>query len=156
MKVVKKWDIVICLVLSVILGVFIFELRGITPIARIYPAFVIAGSYIMIAIVVFQSLRIPRKETSGAPASEPPLHKKAVIRILVYCAAIFLYIMLIEPVGYILATILFAVFSLLFMRNKNKIVLIALPVIFALAMYFIFAQFLYVRLPWGELFNFFR
>ncbi|MDR1931588.1 MAG: tripartite tricarboxylate transporter TctB family protein [Spirochaetales bacterium] len=155
MKLVKKWDVVICLVLSAALGVFIFELRGITPIARIYPAFVIFGSYIMIAIVIFQAFRAPKKAVSVAP-SNPPLQKNALSRILVYCAAILAYILFIEPVGYILSTILFAVFSLLFLRNKNKIVLVTLPVVFALAMYFIFAWFLYVRLPGGELFSFFR
>jgi putative tricarboxylic transport membrane protein len=156
MKIVKKWDLVICLVLGAVLAVFIFELRRITPIARIYPAFVIAGSYIMIAIVIFQALRTPNKKTSGAAVSDPPLRQKALIRIAAYCAAVLGYILLIEPMGYILSTIVFAVFSLLFLRNKNKIALVTLPVIFALGMYFIFTRFLYVRLPWGEVFALFR
>jgi hypothetical protein len=161
---IKKWDIVICACLGLALSVFVFELRDITPIARIYPAFVLTGSYIMIAIVIIRALVCGRKKTSPGetprgeklkPASpeNPALEKGAIPRIMSYCAAILAYILLIEPLGYILSTIAFAVFSLVFLRNKNKITLVALPVIFALAMYFIFSWFLYVRLPAGELFS---
>ena len=162
MKNIKKYDLIICAVLSIFLGIFIFELRDITPLARVYPAFVIAGSYIMIAVVAFRAILGNKKKPPAQTASSgekgtaeaaASLDKTAMIRIIIYCGAILAYILLIDILGYILSTVVFAVFSLLFMRNKNKVVLVALPVIFALAMYFIFANFLFVRLPAGILFS---
>ena len=150
---VKKWDIIICLVLSAVLGIFAFELRDITPIARIYPLCVIIGSYIMIAIIFWQSIRGAKKSAAQAAkqVAEAPMGKKAVARIVIYCAAILVYILMIEVVGYIVSTIAFALFSLLFQQNRNKIVIIVLPFVLALVMYYIFSQFLYVTLPLGSL-----
>ena len=39
------------------------------------------------------------------------------------------------------------------MKNKNKIVIIVLPIVTALLMYFLFKNFLFVRLPKGILKN---
>ena len=146
----KKWpDILICLALIAVLLVFVFQLPGINPMARSYPIVVITGSFVMIAIILAQSL-FPKKVTEGPPSGDPPLSKNTAIRIVIYCAAIFIYIMLMDKIGYIISTILFGVYSLIFMKNKNKVVLIALPVIFALLMYFVFLKFLFVTLPTGS------
>jgi hypothetical protein len=47
------------------------------------------------------------------------------------------------------STVVFGLFSLIFLGNKNKPVLIILPAAFAVLMYFVFDEFLYVRLPAG-------
>ena len=60
------------------------------------------------------------------------------------------YILLMDKLGYIISTIVFAVYSLVFMNNKNKLVIVLMPVIFAFLMYFIFLKFLYVTLPTGS------
>jgi len=144
---IKKMDIAICLVLSVVLLIFVFELGNIKPMARSYPLFVLIGSYAMIALVLYQSLR-PSKKVK-AEEGEAPLEVPAILRVIVYCAAILAYILLMDKLGYILSTILFAVFSLLYQKNKNIAVVVVLPLVMALLMYFVFSKFLYVFLPTG-------
>lgn len=156
----KKWDIVICLVLSAIVGVFALELREITPVARVYPMCVIIGCYVMIAIILVQSIvgikkakNMSTEEKAKSSSGEPPLSKKTIARILIYGAAIFAYILLIQVLGYIVSTIIFAVFSLVYQKNKSKLVVVIFPVAMTLVMYFIFSKFLFVTLPAGSLFE---
>ena len=117
--------------------------------ARTYPIVVIAGSFVMVAIILVQTFT-RKQPAQNAESADPPLSKKTAIRIVIYCVAILIYILLMDKLGYIISTIVFAVYSLIFMHNKNKLVIVALPVIFALLMYFIFLKFLYVTLPTGS------
>ena len=143
-----KWDLAICAVLSAALLVFVLELRDITPIARIYPVFVIAGSYLMILIVLLQTFFRARKPVGGT-ASAPPMEKSAAVRIVVYCLAVLAYIVLMERLGYFLSSVAFMVFSLVYQKNRSRLLILILPLAFTLAMYFVFSQFLYVTLPVG-------
>lgn len=146
----RNWpDIVICLAIIAVLLVFCFQLPGINPMARSYPIFVIAGSFVMIAIIIKGAL-FSKKPVTGTPSGDPPLSKRTAIRIVIYCVAILAYILLMDKIGYIISTIAFAMYSMIFMKNKNKIAVVALPVIFAFLMYFIFLKFLYVTLPTGS------
>ncbi|GHU08253.1 hypothetical protein FACS1894158_17390 [Betaproteobacteria bacterium] len=145
----RKPDIVICMVLAAILSVFVFDLRNITPIAQIYPIFVLAGSYFMLVVVLIQSVIKTKKQTAESDGEEPPLTGRNIVRISVYSVAILAYIILIDLLGYIASTVVFGLFSLIFMGNKNKRVLIVLPAVFAVLMYYVFDKFLYVQLPAG-------
>ena len=156
----KKWDIVICLVLSAIVGVFALELREITPVARVYPMCIIIGCYVMIAIILVQSLAgikkakdINAEKMEKSPSGEMPLSKKTIARILIYCTAILAYILLIQILGYIISTIIFAVFSLVYQKNRSKLVVVIFPIAVTLIMYFVFSKFLFVTLPAGSLFE---
>jgi putative tricarboxylic transport membrane protein len=146
---VKNPDIAICAVLAAILLVFVIDLGNIASVARIYPIFVLAGSYVMIAIVLAQSVIRTKKQIVKSGESEPPLTRRNIARISIYCAAILAYIILIDVAGYIASTVVFGLFSLIFLGNKNKSVLIILPAAFAVLMYFVFDKFLYVQLPAG-------
>jgi hypothetical protein len=146
---VKNPDAIICAVLAAILAVFALDLGNIAPIARIYPAVVIGGSYVLITVVFVQSIIRAKKQPARSKSAEPPLTGKCVARISIYCAAILAYIILIDLVGYIASTIAFGLFSLTFIGNKSRMVLIVLPVAFAVSIFFIFENFLYVRLPDG-------
>lgn len=146
----KRWpDILICLAVSIVLLIFCSQLPGINPMARTYPIVVIAGSFVMVAIILVQTFT-KKQPAQSTESGDPPLSKKTTIRIIIYCVAILVYILLMDKLGYIISTIVFAVYSLIFMHNKNKIVIVVLPVIFALLMYFIFLKFLYVTLPTGS------
>jgi hypothetical protein len=146
---VKNPDVIICLVLAAVLSVFAFDLGNISPMARIYPAVVIAGSYVLIVAVLVQSIVRARKQSARSRSAEPPLTGKSIARISIYCVAILAYITLIDFLGYIASTIVFGLFSLIFMGNKSRTALIVLPAAFAVLMFFIFDKFLYVRLPDG-------
>jgi hypothetical protein len=146
---VKNPDIIICTVLAAILSVFVFDLGNITQIARIYPVFVLAGSYVMLVVVLIQSVIKTKKQPAKSGGEEPPLTGRNIARISVYGAAILAYIIFIDLLGYIASTVVFGLFSLIFMGNKNKTVLIVLPAVFAVLVYYVFDKFLYVQLPAG-------
>lgn len=79
------------------------------------------------------------------------MDKKRMVYIAVYCAAILVYILLIERLGYVVSTILFGVYSLIYLKNKNKILIVIIPVAAAVILYFLFSRFLFVTLPSGIL-----
>lgn len=146
-----KWDLMISGLLVFVLAIFLAELRGITPIARIYPLFVIIGSFVMIAVVAAQSLYRSRRAASGQAEEPLRMSKSTVGRIFWYGAAILAYIVLMGLVGYFISTIAFMVFSLLYQKNRSKALIIGLPLVFTVFLYVVFTQFLYVTLPIGSL-----
>ena len=139
----------ICLFLTIFLLVFLNELRDITPIARIYPLFVIIGSYAMIFIVVIQGIYRARKFSDGQPYAVP-MEKSTVTHIIIYCAAILAYIFFMDRIGYFISSMAFMAFSLFYQKNRSKLLIVTLPIVFTSVMYYIFSQFLYVTLPVGS------
>lgn len=144
----KKWDWLICLVLAVALFAFVSQLPATNEKARVYPMVVLAGSYLMIALTLVNWFRARK---SGAFKNLKTMEAKRVVYIAVYCVAIFVYIFLIERLGFIISSVLFGIYSLIYMKNKNKIVIIVLPIVVTLVLYLIFKNFLFVTLPAGIL-----
>ena len=144
----KKWDWLICIVLAAVLMLFVLELSDTAAAARIYPAVVLGGSYLMIILTLFGWFKAKK---AGAFDNVVSMETKRVVYIVVYCLAILLYIFLIEKLGFIISTILFGVYSLVYMKNKNKLVIIILPIVVAFVLQFVFKNFLFVRLPAGFL-----
>lgn len=144
----KKWDWLICLVVAALLLLFVFELPDTAEQARVYPMVVLGGSYLMILLTLFGWFRAKK---AGKFNDVVSMEKKRVVYITVYCLAILLYIMLIEKLGFVISTILFGIYSLIYMKNKNKLVIIILPIVVAIFLQFIFKNFLFVRLPAGIL-----
>ena len=68
-------------------------------------------------------------------------------RVLALFAATVAYVLLLEFTGYILATALLLLASLLLFGERDKRVLIAVPVLFTVALWFLFQQLLEVQLP---------
>lgn len=144
----RKWDPLICLVLAAALMVFVLELKNTNPMARVYPEVILICSYVMIALTLVQWFINWKKGNIDMSSMLP---KKRVIYILIYCAAMLVYILLIDKLGFIPSTIVFGIYSLVYMKCKNKIVIVVLPIVTALLMYFIFSNFLFVTLPLGIL-----
>ena len=136
-----KWDLLICAFLVVVLAVFMIELRDITPVARIYPISVIIGSLVMICIVAAQAVYRSKHGISREAENAAPLEKMAVLRILTYGLAILAYIVLMDLIGYLISSILFIFFSLVYQNNKNKTVTIVLPFAFTILLYVVYSQF---------------
>lgn len=144
----RKWDPLICLVLAAVLLIFVFELKNTNPMARVYPMVILICSYVMIALTLIQWVVNWKKGNIDMGSILP---KNRLVYILVYCAVALLYIFLIDKLGYIPSTILFGIFSLVYMKCKNKVVIIVLPIVATFLMYFIFSNFLFVTLPQGLL-----
>lgn len=145
---VKKWDIVICIIIGLLLLPFVFDLRNTVPMARVYPMVVLGGSYLLLAILIIRWIIAKKK---AEPLAEDEIGLKRNVYIVVYCAAILLYIFLIEKLGFMVSTVAFGIYSLLYMKNKSKLVVILLPIIVTVVLYFIFTNFLMVTLPSGIL-----
>lgn len=143
-----KWDIVICVCIMAVLGIFVLDLKNISPAARVYPSFVLGGSYIMAAVVIAGYLT--RKNKGGEKA---PLDPGAVKRIVIFMLIILAYIVLLYYIGYIPATLLFSVCALLYQGNRSKTVLIILPAALTASIYLLFSLLLFVSLPTGKLFE---
>ncbi len=144
----KKWDLLICIVLAAVLMVFVLDLPNTNPMARVYPMVVLGGSYLMILITIVNWF-IARKK--GQIEDGEKMDLKRVGYILIYCVSILLYIMLIEKIGFIVSTIAFGIYSLIYLKNKNKILVVLLPVVVTAVLYYIFTNFLFVTLPSGIL-----
>lgn len=163
----RKWDVLICSVIAVFLLVFAFQLPDIKPIARTYPLVVMCGAAICLCVVVYRIFRpkggaaahAGESASGGGDAVDAAAEaengakeeKNSNAYVLWYCAAILAYILLIERLGFIISTAAFGVFSLLYQGNRNRAVVIILPAALAAALYFVFANFLFVTLPQGSL-----
>ena len=145
---VKKWDLLICIILAIIVSIFTLDLRNTNAAARTYPMVMIIACYAMIAIIVIKWL-VTRKEV--LKESVKGMDLKRFFYIVIYCAAILVYILLIDKLGYVVSTVLFGIYSLIYLKNRNKILIIVLPVAAAILLYFMFSKFLFVKLPSGIL-----
>lgn len=133
--------------------VFCTQLPKIKANARIYPIVLMVFSAVFIVIVTVQALRQYKWEKAEnqteAVGEERDAQHKKLVRIVVYSALILLYIVLIPRLGYVISTILFAALSLFYQKKRNLVLLIVLPVVSALVMYFVFKNYLFVSLPAG-------
>ena len=108
----------------------------------------VIASYFFIAIIAIRWI-INRKQI--LEESVGGMSGKRFLYIVIYCAAIFAYIMLIDKIGYVVSTVIFGIYSLIYLKNRNKVLIIVLPVVAAFLLYFLFSKFLFVRLPAGIL-----
>lgn len=144
----KKWDGLILICVAAFLLIFAFDMPNTAEQARTYPMVLLIVAYILIAYGLVRWFIAFRRGDFKDEVGLPP---KRVVYMAVYIGAILLYIFLLDKLGYVLSTFLFGVYSLIYMKNKNKIVIIVLPLVTALLMYFLFKNFLFVRLPQGIL-----
>ena len=144
----KKWDLLICIGLAFILSIFAVDLGNTNPAARTYPMVMVIASYFFIAIIAIRWI-INKKQI--LTESVGGMSGKRFLYIAIYCAAIFAYIMLIDKLGYVVSTVIFGIYSLIYLKNRNKVVTAVLPVVAAFLLYFLFSKFLFVRLPAGIL-----
>ena len=75
-------------------------------------------------------------------------------RSIVALVAIAVFLLLMEPLGFIPAAILYMLFNMFYMCERKAwkpVLFVIVAVVVALASYFLFRQFVYVRLPAGIL-----
>ena len=76
--------------------------------------------------------------------------KEQVKIIFPYTVIVIGYLALLGIIGYIFDTVLFCIASLVYLKFKNKIVMIILSIVLTLLLYFVFTRFLSVILPRGS------
>ena len=73
--------------------------------------------------------------------------------IVPYCLMIVVYLFLMNKIGYIASTVVFMLASLIYLKLKNKVLMVILTVALTVVVYFVFTNFLTVILPRGSWFN---
>ena len=85
-------------------------------------------------------------------AKEDEKFNKWVFSLLVGLGSIF-SVFLFNYIGYYISSAVFIFVVMVAMGEKNKLQLILVPIIWCLFTYFVFYKLLYIKLPFGSLFN---
>ena len=138
-------DIIISVVLLGFLVSLSLQMSVIPKDSRTYPMILMVLSYIMVGAQLIYNLAIYKK----SEIVESQL--KAQVKVIFpYAVIIVGYLALLGKIGYIFDTILFCFVSLIYLKLKNKIVMVILSVVLTLVLYFVFTRFLSVILPRGS------
>jgi len=141
-------DLIIGIVLLAFLTSLAVQVPAIPDVSRGYPVFLLAVSYLMsIWLVISSMLKLKTQEKQETQVAEQ-------MKIIVpYCLMITIYLFLMNKIGYIASTVVFMIVSLLYLKLKNKVVMIVLSIVMTIVLYFVFTNFLTVILPRGTWFN---
>lgn len=141
-------DVIISIIVLIFLGTLFAQVPAIPDISRGYPlGLLIVATVMTLFLLVRSVLRLKTDEEVESKIAE-----QAKV-IFPYCLMIIAYIWLLNKLGYIISTVLFMIASLVFLKLKNKVLMIVLSVVITLVLYYIFTNFLVVVLPKGRWFN---
>ena len=124
------------------------QIPEIPPVSKGYPLVLLIISYIMTIYLLVSSVYKMKKEDN-----QPTQVVEQAKIIVPYCLMIAVYLFLMGKIGYIASTVVFMISSLLYLKLKNKILMIVLSVVLTIILYFVFTNFLTVILPRGTWFN---
>ena len=141
-------DVIISIVVLIFLGTLFAQVPAIPEISKGYPLGLLAIATAMtVYLLVRNLLKLKNDEVIESQALE---QAKTIVP---YCLMIIAYIWLLNKLGYIISTVIFMIASLVFLKLKNKVLMIVLSVVVTLVLYYIFTNFLVVVLPKGRWFN---
>lgn len=141
-------DMIIGIVLLAFLTSLAVQVPAIPEVSRGYPMVLLIISYIMTIYLLINSILKQKKEEK----QETQVLEQVKI-IVPYCLMIAVYLFMMGKIGYIASTVLFMIASLVYLKLKNKAVLIVLSIVLTIILYFVFTNFLTVILPRGSWFN---
>ena len=141
-------DMIISIVVLGFLTSLAVQVPEIPAVSRSYPLVLLIISYIMTIYLLVSSMYKMKKEEN-----QPTQVVEQAKIIIPYCLMIAVYLFLMSKIGYIASTVVFMISSLLYLKLKNKILMIVLSVVLTVILYFVFTNFLTVILPRGVWFN---
>ena len=141
-------DMIISIVVLGFLTSLAVQIPEIPPVSKGYPLVLLIISYIMTIYLLVSSVYKMKKEEN-----QPTQVVEQAKIIIPYCLMIAVYLFLMGKIGYIASTVVFMISSLLYLKLKNKILMIILSVVLTVILYFVFTNFLTVILPRGTWFN---
>ena len=123
--------------------------------AKFFPQLVFGTLMPLGILLIIRGLIRAKDLKASAPEGEK-LEKGIVAfkRSIVALAAIAVFLLLMEPLGFIPAAILYMLFNMFYMCEKaawRPWLFVIVAVLVAVASYFVFRQFIYVKLPAGIL-----
>ena len=149
MKIKKSFpDVIISVILLAFLASLMVQTPAIPTVSRGYPKGLLIIACLMTVYLLVRSLIKLKNETP----QDTKIDEQAKV-IFPYCLMIVAYLLLLTKIGYILSTMVFMIASFLFLKLKNKVLMIALTVITTLLLYYVFTNFLVVILPKGSIIN---
>ena len=141
-------DLIIGIVLLAFLTSLAVQVPAIPAVSKGYPVFLLAVSYIMSIWLVIRSML--KLKTQDKQETQVVDQMKIIFP---YCLMITVYLFLMGKIGYIASTVVFMIASLVYLKLKNKVVMVVLSILMTIALYFVFTNFLAVILPRGTWFN---
>lgn len=116
---------------------------------RFFPTFSVLGVIACCALLlVFDAkAHIFSHKTAEAAATQEKKEEVSYVRVLLVALLLLAWYILMPRIGFIISTIVIMCIMSYLLGCRNKIVLVAFPVIFTLAVYFTFVELLHVSLP---------
>ena len=116
---------------------------------RLFPYFSTIGALVCcICSLLMEALKYLKISKDGGTVEESPKDDNVrPIRAVISIVLLLIWWAVLKKIGFIISTILITFFLSYMLGNRNKVVLIAFPVIFTLLIYFVFSFFLHVNLP---------
>lgn len=137
-------DMIISIVLLGFLTSLAVQVPAIPDVSKGYPMALLAIAYIMTIYLLVTSVMKMKNEQ----LQETQVVQQCKV-IIPYCVMIAAYLVLMSRIGFIISTILFMVVSLVYLKLKNKVLMVALSLGMTAVVYFVFTNFLTVILPKG-------
>lgn len=116
---------------------------------RFFPTFSVLGVIVCCALLlVFDAKEhIFSRKTAEAAATQEKKEEVSYVRVVLVALLLLAWYILMPRIGFIISTIVIMCIMSYLLGCRNKIVLVAFPVIFTLAVYFTFVELLHVSLP---------
>lgn len=114
------------------------------------PRILIALVLLLSVLMIVEQVVLMRKTPSAENGNDIPV-EISPIRIGVFVSLILAYVLTIVPLGYFIATPVFLIGSLLFLRSTKMHWILAIAVGFTVFVYLLFVLFLHMPVPMGLL-----
>ena len=116
---------------------------------RFFPTFSVLGVIVCCALLlVFDAKEhIFSHKTAEAAATQEKKEEVSYVRVLLVALLLLAWYILMPRIGFIISTIVIMCIMSYLLGCRNKIVLVAFPVLFTLTLYFAFVVLLHVSLP---------
>lgn len=111
---------------------------------------------LMLGVIIFLSILLIFRSITKNPKMNnvvKKMSKQSFLRIFIATCITLLYVTSINLLGLYLSTLFFLIIILLYIGEKNKLVIIGVPVLFLIFLYLIFDLFLHVDIPPGIFFK---
>ena len=141
-------DMIISIVLLAFLTSLAVQVPQIPAVSKGYPLVLLIVSYLMTFYLLISSVVKLKSEDK----QKTQVIEQAKI-IVPYCLMIVVYLFLMNKIGYIASTVVFMLASLIYLKLKNKVLMVILTVALTVVVYCVFTNFLTVILPRGSWFN---
>lgn len=117
---------------------------------RFFPTFSIVCVMICCALLLLidggkRIIALRRGQAFPAPA--PKDENVSYLRVLLVAALLVLWYLVLDLAGFIISTVVLMFLMSYILGCRNKITLVVFPVVFTLAVYFVFVSLLHVNLP---------